>query len=118
MRETELGFVLLLLGKDQEARWEFREVPRVDPRLPRASSGLGITLVRLGKVDEAIDAYDEALRLTPSNAYALHGRELPKRKKDDLVGSDADLAAARAIVPGVGEAHATYVRPLCSREAR
>jgi len=55
MRETELGFVLLLLGKDQEARWEFREVPRVDPRLPRASSGLGIALVRLGKVDEAID---------------------------------------------------------------
>ena len=47
MRETELGFVLLLLGKDQEALWEFREVPWVDPGLPRASSGLGITLVIL-----------------------------------------------------------------------
>jgi len=54
-----------------------------------------MTLVRLGKVDEAISAYDEALRLAPSNAHALYGRGLAKRKKGDLTGSDADLAAAR-----------------------
>ena len=31
----ELGLVLLLLGKNEEAMWEFREVLRVDPRLQR-----------------------------------------------------------------------------------
>jgi len=109
---TELGVVLLLLGRDEEALWEFREVLRVDPRLARASSGLGITLVRLGKVDEAISAYDEALRLTPSNAHALFGRGMAKRKKGDLAGSDADLAAARTIAPQVGADYATYgLRP-------
>jgi len=53
---VDLGFVLFLLGKHEEALEEFREVLRVDPRLARASSGLGMTLVRLGKVDEAISA--------------------------------------------------------------
>ncbi len=109
---TDLGFVLLPLGKHEEALEEFREVLRVDPRLARASSGLGITLVRLGKVDEAISAYDEALRLAPSNAHALYGRGLAKRKKGDLTGSDADLAAARTIAPRVSEDYAAYgVRP-------
>jgi len=109
---VDLGFVLFLLGKHEEALEEFREVLRVDPRLARASSGLGMTLVRLGKVDEAISAYDEALRLAPSNAHALYGRGLAKRKKGDLTGSDADLAAARTIAPRVSEDYAAYgVRP-------
>jgi Tfp pilus assembly protein PilF len=108
----ELGLVLFVLGKNEEALWEFREVLRVDPRLVRASSGLGMTLLRLGRVDEAISAYDEALRLAPSNAHALYGRGLAKRKKGDLPGSDADMAAARTIAPQVGEDYAAYgVRP-------
>lgn len=109
---TDLGFVLSLLGKHEEALEEFREVLRVDPRLARASSGLGITLVRLGKGDEAISAYDEALRLAPSNAHALYRRRLAKRTMGDLAGSDADLAAARTIAPRVSEDYAAYgVRP-------
>jgi tetratricopeptide (TPR) repeat protein len=59
-----------------------------------------MTLVRLGRIDEAIGAYDEALRLIPSNAHALYGRGLAKRKKGDLTASDADLAAARTISSG------------------
>jgi cytochrome c-type biogenesis protein CcmH/NrfG len=71
-----------------------------------------VTLVRLGKVDEAIGAYDEALRLAPSNAYALYGRGLAKGKKGDLAGSDADLLAAKTIAPRVAEEYAAYgVRP-------
>ena len=108
----ELGLVLFVLGKNEEALWEFREVLRVDPRLVRASSGLGMTLLRLGRGEEAISAYDEALRLAPSNAYALYGRGLAKRRKGDLAGSDADMAAARTIAPQVGEDYAAYgVRP-------
>ena len=61
-----------------------------------------MTLLRLGRVDEAISAYDEALRLAPSNAHALYGRGLAKREKGDLAGSDADMAAARTLAPQVG----------------
>ena len=84
----------------------------MDPHLAGASSGLGMTLARLGRVDEAISAYDEALRVAPSNAHALYGRGLAKRKKGDLAGSDADLAAAKTIAPRVAEDYAAYgVRP-------
>ena len=48
-------------------------------------------------------AADEALTLNPGLANALYGRGIAKRRKGDLAGADADLAAAKAIRPGVAQ---------------
>jgi tetratricopeptide (TPR) repeat protein len=65
-----------------------------------------MTLVRLGRVDEAISAYDKALRLTPPRPPRLYG--LAKCKKGGLTGADADLTAARTISSRVAGDYASY----------
>jgi hypothetical protein len=82
----------------------------VDPRLVRASSGLGMTLVRLGRVDESISAYDEALRLTPSNPRSTDVAWPSARR---VISRDpTPIWRPRGDQPRVAEDYASYgVRP-------
>jgi hypothetical protein len=41
--------------------------------------------------------------LRPSWANSLYGRSIAKRKNGDPTGADADLAAAKAIRPGIAQ---------------
>ena len=62
--------------------------------------------VKLGRLDEAIADYDAALKLYAKGPTALYGRGVAKRKKGDVAGGDADIAAAKAIKPDVADWHA------------
>ena len=55
----------------------------------------------MGSLDDAIAAYDAALRVDPKKAISLYGRGLAKRLKGHTAGGDADIAAAKAIRPTV-----------------
>jgi tetratricopeptide (TPR) repeat protein/predicted aspartyl protease len=63
----------------------------------------GLVLLRMGRLDEAIGQYGEAVRAQPRAAPALYGRGLAELKKGDKAAGDADIAAAQAIAPAVGE---------------
>jgi hypothetical protein len=70
-------------------------------RSGRAPSRAAAQLSQPGPDDKAIADYDAALRLDPKRATALYGRGTAKLKKGDAGGAD-DIAAARAIRPGIG----------------
>jgi tetratricopeptide (TPR) repeat protein len=62
----------------------------------------------LSRLDDAVADYDEALKLNPKQAASLYGRGLAKFKKGDAGGSEADIAAAKAIQADVVEEFARY----------
>jgi tetratricopeptide (TPR) repeat protein len=51
----------------------------------------------------AIDDYDEAIRLNPTDADALLYRGLDKQRTGDKAGGEADVVAARRLNPNIGK---------------
>ena len=69
-------------------------------------------LLRLGQYREAIEQYDEALRLQPKLAQSLFGRCIAKRRAGQRASDDTDLKAARAVQPDIdAEFAAMGMRP-------
>lgn len=66
------------------------------------------TLLRLGRIDEAIAVYGQALVKAPRESSSLWGRAVAWARKGDRAKSDADAAAAKAIDPGVEERFRRY----------
>lgn len=69
-------------------------------------------LLRLGRYDEAIEAYNRTLAMDPRLAPALLGRAITWARKGDKAKSDADLAAALAINPKVQDEFRKYPAPI------
>ena len=57
----------------------------------------GVVYLKLNKFGMAISDFSSALRLDPKLASAQFGRGFAKRKKGDLAGGNADIAAAMSI---------------------
>ncbi|HEY2875569.1 MAG TPA: hypothetical protein VGJ56_26815 [Reyranella sp.] len=51
----------------------------------------------------AVADYDNALKHNPKLPSSQFGRGVAKRGKGDLSGGDADIAAAKAIDPGISD---------------
>jgi tetratricopeptide (TPR) repeat protein len=63
----------------------------------------GLVLLRLGRFDDSIAQYGEAIHAQPRDATAFYGRGLAELKKGAKAAGDADIAAATAIAPQAGE---------------
>ena len=61
----------------------------------------GLVLLRMGRLDEAIIQYAAAIKAQPRAAMPLYGRGLAQLKKGQRSQGEADIAAAKALEPGV-----------------
>ena len=65
-------------------------------------------LLRLARYDDAITAYDAALRIRPKNADSLYGRGIAKRRRGDIDAGAADIKAALAADADIAATFANY----------
>jgi tetratricopeptide (TPR) repeat protein len=76
---------------------------KASPLSTRVLDSRGLVRLRLGDYDRSIADYDHSLKLAPKNAWSLYGRGVAKIRKHRTPEGEADIAAATAIWPGVGE---------------
>lgn len=95
------GLSLRQRGRHSEAIADFTAALAIDPKNDTYLTSRAISHLATGTVIEAADDVREALALAPRNAAALFVRAAIRLGSGDRAGSDADLAAARAINPGI-----------------
>jgi hypothetical protein len=69
---------------------------------------MAFVLYQQGKYQEALAAYDANLALHPKHVDSLFMRGFAKGKLGNQAGKDADIAAAKAINPGVASEYSPY----------
>ena len=74
---------------------------KLKPELPAYLDSLGMTLLRLGRYDDAIKAYDKAIA-GGTGAISLMGRSIAHAKKGESSLAEADRKAALAEDPEIG----------------
>ncbi|WP_206241010.1 DUF3857 domain-containing protein [Novosphingobium terrae] len=67
-----------------------------------------LVLLRLGRVDEALEAYNMILAKAPTQAGSLYGRAVAEERKGNAAAAARDAAAALKANPGEEEAFASY----------
>jgi tetratricopeptide (TPR) repeat protein len=87
----------------QQALWDCNESLRLRANDATTLENRGLTYFKLGQLDDAIANYDAVLKINPEKTTSLYGRGMAKLKKGDAVGGDADIAAAKALEPGIVE---------------
>ncbi len=92
-----------ILGKLDLAVADCRESLRLAPNNAGAFDSLGLAYLKLNHLDAAIAYYDAALKIEPALAVSLFGRGIAKRRKGDIAGGNADIAAARAIWDNIAD---------------
>ncbi len=65
LAHTNLGVILTLSGRFDEALGELQAAVKLTPASAKAHDDLGVALYRLGRIAEAIREYREAVRLEP-----------------------------------------------------
>lgn len=84
---------------------ECRDALKLQPADAATMDSLAMVLLKLGKLDEALAMYNQALAKR-SFSSALMGRALVYAKKGDRVRAEADAAAARKLTPRIAETFA------------
>jgi Flp pilus assembly protein TadD len=64
------GVILWNAGKIQDAKKNFEDAVRIDPKLPDAHYWLGMAFVNEGKLAEAAPHFEDYLKLAPTGQYA------------------------------------------------
>lgn len=100
--------VRAIVGDLQGALADCNESLRLAPAVPTTLGTRGLVLLKLGRFDEAIGDYDAGLKLYAKSAISLYGRGVARRKKGDVAGGDADIAAAKAIRADVADLMAKW----------
>lgn len=78
---ANLGAAYYKLGDDEQARQNFDESLRLNPNQAKAWLGLGRVLARTGHAPEALDAYQNALKISPDLVEAQQARDAVRRPK-------------------------------------
>lgn len=108
--EYGLGSVYLQLGNDDEARKCFEQATKLQARypetLPNAWNNLGLLATRAGQMDQAVEYFQQALKLSPAYLIALEnlGNAYRRQRKWE----DARQVLERAVVVDPQSPEANY----------
>jgi tetratricopeptide (TPR) repeat protein len=104
-KDIERGIAHETAGRDEAAIEEFSAAIKLDPRSAVGFERRATAWFRLGKFDRAGSDYTAAVFLDGKNAAALYGRGMTQRldRFNPASTADADVAAAKAIQPGIAE---------------
>ncbi|HEY7005708.1 MAG TPA: DUF3857 domain-containing protein [Sphingomicrobium sp.] len=80
---------------------------KLNPDSGPSEDSLGMVLLKLGKLDEALHAYDAAIA-KKTGAASLMGRAFVYLRKGDKAHAEADAAEARKMAPDIDETFASY----------
>ncbi len=64
---NNLGSVYVHENNLYQAAWEFQYAAKLMPYQPEPRSNLGLVMEEAGKLDEAVDSYDQAIKIDPDN---------------------------------------------------
>jgi tetratricopeptide (TPR) repeat protein len=78
----------------------------LDPKYADAYNNRGTVHLARRDYDLAIADFGEAIKLNPNDAGPLYSRGQAKLKSGDTAGGEADIAAAKALRPDIGDASA------------
>jgi len=84
-----------------------RDALELKPGMGAYLDSLGMVLLKLGKLDEALDAYNQAIA-KDTGADSLMGRAFVYLRKGDTARASADAAAARKIAAKIDDIFAEY----------
>lgn len=79
----------------EEALGECEAALADNPACGACYDSLGLVLLRLGRFEDSIQAYDRALDALPGHPYSLFGRGVARIRKGDREAGEKDLADAR-----------------------
>jgi tetratricopeptide (TPR) repeat protein len=84
------GRLALQKGELQEAEVKFRHALRLQPNSPVTQHFLGVALEKQGNIDGAIDAYQKAVELNPSDRNSR--QSLTRLKPTEVHAQNSDIA--------------------------
>ena len=90
-------------GDNGGAIADYSQALTLHPDYRPALIGRGIAYRETNDPTRAIADFDQAIKLDQKDAKAFYERGLTKSKAGDAAGGDADIAAAKAINPGIGK---------------
>ena len=82
------------VGRFRDALMDAERLKAMVPQQGETHYALGVALTGLGRLDEAVRAFDESLRRRPELIYPLHARSAVYRRLGDPLRASADLEAA------------------------
>ena len=80
---------------------------KLTPGAGNLEDSLGMVLLKMGKLDDALKAYDEAIA-KKEGASSLMGRAFVYLRKGDRAHAEADAVSARKLSPKIDEEFADY----------
>jgi len=97
-----------IAGQLEDALADCNQSLLLKPGVGTTLDSRAFTYLKMKKYDLAIVDYDAAIGQDGNRAPWLYGRGLARRAKHDLSGSNADIAAALKIDPGISERFRKY----------
>ena len=77
--------VYYMLGKFDASMMDIHETLKLEPRHFGAMDGMGLIFIHLEQFDQAIDIYDQMLKIFPNNSFT-------KQKKEMLINKSSESA--------------------------
>jgi tetratricopeptide (TPR) repeat protein len=106
---NNLCFLRATVKADLEAASDLcKRANAIQPRNEHIMDNVAFVLYQQGNYKDALAAYDANLALHPKHADSLFMRGFTKGKLGDQAGKGADIAAARAIDPGITSEFSQY----------
>jgi tetratricopeptide (TPR) repeat protein len=81
---------------------------KLKPGFAPALDSRAFVLLRLGRLEDALAAYDAAIAAETRYGWPYFGRGIVKKRLGDVAGADADFAAARERQPDIDQQYANY----------